>query len=301
MLVDRSRLHSDPGAALAQTKAIAPVHRPDRPGSGLPDRQHLEHAPGREGRRRRGQADVPLPRPAGRPAGRLPRRLCRQHPRQRAAARAGHPAPPRCAPRSSAADAPLPDAGPRRRRLHPRGRARIPVRDGDPRAGNALRRLRPRTWRCPRSSAIAVGMLTTAFALYVPGRRSLQSRGQPGAAGDGRGSRARVAHAGGSTSSCWRWPRSPRSSPCAPAPSTPEPGSVYEGQSASLPSHLLLAPMVAWVGGMLLAVRVFEAIAVAAPGARAAPIRPADPRHPEPQPEEALLGVRHRDSSASAW
>ena len=29
----------------------------------------------------------------------------------------------------------------------------------------------------------------------------------------------------------------------------------------SLPSHLLLAPLVAWLGGMLLSVRVFQAIA----------------------------------------
>ncbi len=43
-------------------------------------------------------------------------------------------------------------------------------------------------------------------------------------------------------------------------------GSVYAGQSVSLPSHLLLAPLVAWVGGTLLAVRVCEALAARSPG-----------------------------------
>lgn len=43
------------------------------------------------------------------------------------------------------------------------------------------------------------------------------------------------------------------------------PGSVYAGQAVSLPSYLLLAPIVAWVAGMLLAVRVFEAFASRTP------------------------------------
>ena len=64
VLVDRSRLHSDPARALAQTEADRAVDRPDRARPGLPDRQHLEHARGGEGRRGRGQADVLLPRPA---------------------------------------------------------------------------------------------------------------------------------------------------------------------------------------------------------------------------------------------
>ena len=36
-------------------------------------------------------------------------------------------------------------------------------------------------------------------------------------------------------------------------------GSVSAGRAVSLPSHLLLAPMVAWLGGVLLAVRLVEA------------------------------------------
>ena len=37
--------------------------------------------------------------------------------------------------------------------------------------------------------------------------------------------------------------------------------SVSAGESASLPSRLLLAPIVAWLGGTLLSVRVVQAIA----------------------------------------
>jgi putative ABC transport system permease protein len=37
--------------------------------------------------------------------------------------------------------------------------------------------------------------------------------------------------------------------------------SVAAGQAVSLPSHLLLAPLVAWLAGVLLSVRVFEAVA----------------------------------------
>jgi putative ABC transport system permease protein len=44
-------------------------------------------------------------------------------------------------------------------------------------------------------------------------------------------------------------------------------GSVSTGQSVSLPTHLLLAPLVAWIGGTLLAVRVFEALAARSPTA----------------------------------
>ena len=41
----------------------------------------------------------------------------------------------------------------------------------------------------------------------------------------------------------------------------PPSGSVYSGVAISLPSRLLLAPVIAWVGGLLLFVRVFLAIA----------------------------------------
>jgi putative ABC transport system permease protein len=42
-------------------------------------------------------------------------------------------------------------------------------------------------------------------------------------------------------------------------------GSVSAGRAVSLPSHLLLAPMVAWFGGMLLATRVIQAVASRVP------------------------------------
>ena len=51
VLVDRSRLGTDPGRALAQSQAVAQRDRRGRAGPGLPDRQPLQHARRREGRR----------------------------------------------------------------------------------------------------------------------------------------------------------------------------------------------------------------------------------------------------------
>jgi len=107
-------------------------------------------------------------------------------------------------------------------------------------------------------AAILFGMLTTALALYLPARRSLsreisQERGEMSLAPQPAWRRLRLdlllllvaAAAEG-----WAL-----SSGAFNAPA----GSVYTGQSVSLPSYLLLAPVVAWFGGILLSVRVFQA------------------------------------------
>jgi putative ABC transport system permease protein len=112
--------------------------------------------------------------------------------------------------------------------------------------------------------AIAVGMLTTAFAMYIPGRRSLSREVSQ--------ERAEMA---ASRSPAWaRWrvdlvllavAAIAQVMALRAGAFDAEPGSVYEGQSTSLPSHLMLAPLVAWVGGMLLAIRFFDAIAARSP------------------------------------
>jgi len=108
--------------------------------------------------------------------------------------------------------------------------------------------------------AIAVGMGVTALALYIPGHRSLQHE-----IGQERGELAL------GPAPAWRrfgldfvllaavgigmtvaFQTGAFDSP---------PGSVYSGQAVSLPSYLLLAPIAVWVGGMLLAVRCFQGAA----------------------------------------
>ena len=43
-------------------------------------------------------------------------------------------------------------------------------------------------------------------------------------------------------------------------------GSVFEGRSVELPSHLLLVPLLAWAGGVLLSARLLLALAMRLPG-----------------------------------
>ena len=200
-----------PARALAQTQAIARSIERIAPGQDyLIDNisNTLEVAQGRRAVGKRMFLFLGLP---GRPAGRLSRRLRRQHPRQHAAPRAGQPAHPRRASRSPAADARLPDA----RRLPAsarcsgvglgflsvmavlgrdallRGRRRGPRRVGADR-GRGSGCSRPRS-RC------------TSRAVDRCVVRSARSAAEMAAA-----SRARVAAPGGSTSPCWRRPRSPR-------------------------------------------------------------------------------------------
>jgi putative ABC transport system permease protein len=107
--------------------------------------------------------------------------------------------------------------------------------------------------------AIGFGMLITAFALYIPARRSLsreitQERGEMALTPEPAWRRLRLdfvllAAAGVAEVLAIR-------GGAFDAP----PGSVYSGQAVTLPSYLLLAPVVAWFGGILLSVRTFQAV-----------------------------------------
>jgi len=104
-----------------------------------------------------------------------------------------------------------------------------------------------------------IGMLVTAVALYVPGRRALRRE-------LGQERREIVA----TTMPLWqRWGLDyallgaalvaeviALRSGAFDAPIT----SVSAGEAASLPSELLLAPLIVWVAGVLLSVRIFQAI-----------------------------------------
>ncbi len=119
--------------------------------------------------------------------------------------------------------------------------------------------------------AAAVGIAVTALALYVPGHRSLSreiaaERGELalGPAPAWRRLRLDIAllvAAGIGEAVAF-------GTGAFDAP----PGSVYAGRAVSLPSHLLLAPIAVWVGGLLVCVRLFQAAASRVPV-------PASPRY----------------------
>jgi putative ABC transport system permease protein len=107
--------------------------------------------------------------------------------------------------------------------------------------------------------AAGVGMLTTALALYIPGRRSLsrevsQERREM--------EMVRVP--------AWRRLRLDfvllaaaaiaEGAALAAGAFDPPTASVSAGKAVSLPSRLMIAPLIAWFGGMLLAVRVVMAV-----------------------------------------
>jgi len=112
--------------------------------------------------------------------------------------------------------------------------------------------------------AVGVGIVVTALALYVPAQRSL-SREIGGERGEMVVSPMPV----------WRrlWLDVVLVAATAVAEAVAfragafdaPAGSVYNGQAVSLPSHLLLAPLAAWVGGMLLTVRLFQTLAARFP------------------------------------
>ncbi len=107
--------------------------------------------------------------------------------------------------------------------------------------------------------AAGVGVVVTGIALYVPAHRSLSRE-----IGQERGEMV--------VSPLPAWQRLRIDFVLVAATVVAEvvafragafdapPGSVYNGQAVSLPSHLLLAPLAAWVGGLLLSVRVFQTI-----------------------------------------
>lgn len=108
--------------------------------------------------------------------------------------------------------------------------------------------------------AIGSGMLTTGLALYLPGRRAL--------ARDVSGERRELAL---EHQPAWRRLRLDYAAVAIAAVASAAalrtaafaspPGSVSAGRSTRLPSHLLLLPLSAWFAGTLLSVRGFEAMA----------------------------------------
>ncbi len=113
-------------------------------------------------------------------------------------------------------------------------------------------------------AAVGLGTLITGLALYIPARRSLsreisQERMELSLAPAPAWRRLRLdfallAAAGIAEAVAL-------GSGVFDAP----PGSVYNGQAVSLPSYLLLAPAVAWFGGILLCARGVQAVSAHAP------------------------------------
>lgn len=134
-----------------------------------------------------------------------------------------------------------------------------------------------------------LGMLTTAVALYVPGHRSLRRE-------INQERRELTVH----PVPAWRRWRLDFALLAVAAVAEvaalragafdPNGATVSAGQSVSLPSHLLLAPLVAWCGGMLLAVRVLQALAARLPV-------PSPPRFGPAVQGSLARSVRRRSSS----
>ncbi len=113
-------------------------------------------------------------------------------------------------------------------------------------------------------TGVAVGMLATAIALYVPGRRSL-----------GREVSRERREMELPSVPAWRRLRLDvglllaagvaEAIAISAGAFDPPAGSVSAGEPVSLPSRLLLAPLIAWIGGILLAVRILMAIAARLP------------------------------------
>jgi putative ABC transport system permease protein len=107
---------------------------------------------------------------------------------------------------------------------------------------------------------VSVGMVSTALALYLPGRRSLhreisQERSEMALGSAPGWRRFRLDFVLLAATIAGEIVALRTGAFNAPA------GSVYAGRAVSLPSHLLLAPMGAWIAGVLLSVRVFDAVA----------------------------------------
>jgi putative ABC transport system permease protein len=107
---------------------------------------------------------------------------------------------------------------------------------------------------------VSLGMLATALALYIPGRRSLhreisQERGEIALGSAPAWRRFGLDFVVLVATIVAEFVALRSGAFDAPA------GSVYEGRAVSLPSYLLLAPVGAWVAGVLLSVRAFDAVA----------------------------------------
>ena len=296
MLVDRSRLDADPGRRWRRRRPSRRSINRIAPGQDyLIDNisNTLEVARDDAAVGKRMFFFLGLP---GRPAGRLPRRLRRQHPGQRAATRQRQPPPPRRPPRP-----PAPDARSTGRWYSPAsarssgaglGLLSVMVILGGGTLFDAAGRGPGRVRRSSRSRS---GMLTTAFALYIPGRRSLSREVSQERRGDGA-----------DPAPAWRTlaarPR-PAVAVAADRPVIALARGAFDaaaglglrgsvGVAAVLPD----ARAAGGLGGRHAARGALLQMR-SRPGSRArgAAVRPAGPRHPEPQPQETLLGARHRD------
>ena len=140
--------------------------------------------------------------------------------------------------------------------------------------------------------AVAGGALVTALALFLPGRRSLareigQERRELALVRQPAWRRLRLdvlllAAAVVAEAVAWRT-----------GALEPVQASVFEGRSVSLPSQLLLAPLLAWVAGVLLATRLLLAIVTRLP-------LPPPPRFGALVPGILLRGLRRRPWSLAA-
>jgi putative ABC transport system permease protein len=122
----------------------------------------------------------------------------------------------------------------------------------------------PRDLALSALAALAGGVVVTALALFIPGRRALN-----GAIAHERRELAPAQEP--------RWRRLRLDLALLAAAVLAEivvlrtgaldapPGSVFEGRAVSLPSYLFLVPLLAWAGGVLLVVRVLFAIALRLP------------------------------------
>ncbi|MDQ6810469.1 MAG: FtsX-like permease family protein [Actinomycetota bacterium] len=107
--------------------------------------------------------------------------------------------------------------------------------------------------------SVALGVLTTALALYIPGRRALGNQ-----IADERVELAPTSEP------AWRRRRLDLALLLVAAVGEivalnsgafdAQPGSVYKGHAVSLPTRLLALPIVAWVAGVLVAVRVIQLV-----------------------------------------
>ncbi len=142
---------ADPATALAQTSAVDRGDRPDRPRSGVRDRQHLQRTRCGERRCRDGQTDVPVPGASGCSARGVPGRVRCEHPGRDRAPGAGDPSRSWRRPPAPANDRAHEVTRDRVRRIDRRYRAR-PALDGDrPRRDHRVRGDDRRTHPAPRS------------------------------------------------------------------------------------------------------------------------------------------------------
>ncbi|HEX8158422.1 MAG TPA: FtsX-like permease family protein [Solirubrobacteraceae bacterium] len=134
--------------------------------------------------------------------------------------------------------------------------------------------------------AIAVGMVTTALALYIPGRRSLHRE----ISQERREIRA-------SSAPAWRLEAAVFAGLAVAfvlalraRTFDPPAASVSAGQAVTLPPRLLLAPLVAWFAGVLLAARAAIAVSSRLP-------LPAGPRFGSPVWGTLCRSLRRRSRS----